>query len=304
MAEDAVPAAGPASVVLPGGAADETLGKHLHNCFRLSEHLTCGAQPESDDDFAALAAAGIRVIVSVDGAAPDVAAAKRHGLRYVHAPFGYDGIPADKSLLLAKAFTSLEGPFYVHCHHGKHRGPAAAAIGRILLDHVTPEQAVAEMRRAGTDPRYRGLYAAPVEFRVPDAAALAAVSADLPSVSPIPAVGASMVEADHKWDRLRAVRTAGWASPKDQPDVDPSHEAVMLAEWFRELARRPDVTARGAAFVAGLAETEKAAWDLSKALEGEKPDAKAAESAFDRAQKSCASCHSQFRDNNERHPAR
>ena len=94
MAEDAVPAAGPASVVLPGGAADETLGKHLHNCFRLSEHLTCGAQPESDDDFAALAAAGIRVIVSVDGAAPDVAAAKRHGLRYVHAPFGYDGIPA------------------------------------------------------------------------------------------------------------------------------------------------------------------------------------------------------------------
>ena len=103
---------------------------------------------------------------------------------------------------------------------------------------------------------------------------------------------------------MKAVRTAGWASPKDHPDVDPSHEAVMLAEWFRELARRPDVTVRGPAFLAGLSETEKAAWDLSKALEGERPDAKAAESAFARVQKSCASCHSQFRDNNERHPAK
>ena len=282
-------------------AADAS--KHLHNFFRLSDHLMCGAQPEGDIDFAALAKAGVKVIVSVDGAAPDVEAARKYGLRYVHLPIGYDGISEAKGLLLAKAFTSIEGPFFVHCHHGKHRGPAAAALGRLVLDHVTPEVAVAEMKRAGTDPKYRGLYAAPMEFRVPDAKALAAVTADLPSVSPVPAVAEAMVEADHKWDRMKAVRAAAWASPKDHPDVDPSHEATMLAEWFREMARRPEVVARGETYVAAFAATENAAWDLSKALERGKSDAKAAEVAFDRVQTSCASCHATHRDNNDRHPA-
>src|SRR5258706_530632 len=95
----------------------------------------------------------------------------------------------------------------VHGGEGARPPPAraAAAIGRILLDHVTPDVAIAEMKRAGTDPRYRGLYAAPVEFKPPDAKALASVTdADLPSTSPIPPFAQAMVEADHKWDRMRA----------------------------------------------------------------------------------------------------
>ncbi len=285
--KDAPPAAGPA----------EAHG--IHNFFRLSEHLSSGAQPEGDEDFAQLVAQGVKVVISVDGSKPDVEAAKRHGLRYVHVPIGYDGIPPDRALLLAKAFTSLEGPFFVHCHHGKHRGPAACALGRILLDKVTPEVAVAEMKRAGTDPKYKGLYDAPVEFKVPTAEELAKVSGDLPSVAPVPALQEAMVEADHRWDRIKAIRQAKWDVPQDHPDVDPSHEALMLAEWFRELARRPDSVARGEQFVGWLHDTETAALDLSKAVEKGKVDAPAAQAAFDRAQATCTACHTAHRDHAE-----
>ena len=47
---------------------------------------------------------------------------------------GNAGINEDEIAMIAKTFREVEGPFYVHCYHGKHRGPAAAAIGRVALD--------------------------------------------------------------------------------------------------------------------------------------------------------------------------
>ena len=267
----------------------------LHNFKRLSDRLLRGAQPEGDEAFAALAKMGVKTVVSVDGAKPDVAAAKAHGLRYVHVPIGYDGIPDDKALSLAKAFTALPGPFYVHCHHGKHRGPAACALGRMILDGVSPEDAVAEMKAAGTDPKYMGLYAAPVAFTRPDDEALAKVEVP-PSSAPVPAFAQAMVEIDGSWDRLKAVQKAGWAAPADHPDVAPAHEAVILWEHLRELARREEVAARPAAFRTMLAASEKGASDLAAALKGETLDAVAAKAAFDRVAKSCVECHTAYRD--------
>ena len=218
-------------------------------------------------------------------------------MRYVHIPIGYDGIPPEKALLFAKAFTSLPGPFYVHCHHGKHRGPAACALARMMIDGIGAEQAVAEMKEAGTDPRYRGLYAAPSRFVRPTADELAAVTADLPEVAPIPGFQQAMVTLDQGWTRVQDVKKAGWATPADHPDVAPEHEALMLAELLRELARREEVGARPAVFKLHLAAAEKAAWEMEAALEASPADAKAAGSAFDRVQQSCAACHASFRDN-------
>jgi hypothetical protein len=63
---------------------------------RWSTRLGQGSQPGGDASFAALAQQGFRTILSVDGAMPDVDAAARHGLRYVHVPIGYDGIDPDE----------------------------------------------------------------------------------------------------------------------------------------------------------------------------------------------------------------
>ena len=95
--------AGPTSVAIPG----------VHNAFRASEKVYSGSQPEGDAAFAALAKLGVRIIVSIDGSKPDVEAAREHGLRYVHLPYDYDGIPTNRAIELAKLALETEGPFFV-----------------------------------------------------------------------------------------------------------------------------------------------------------------------------------------------
>src|SRR5688572_14033648 len=50
----------------------------LPNAYRVTEKVISGGQPAGDAAFAQLREQGVRTIISVDGARPDVAAAKRH----------------------------------------------------------------------------------------------------------------------------------------------------------------------------------------------------------------------------------
>jgi protein tyrosine phosphatase (PTP) superfamily phosphohydrolase (DUF442 family) len=269
---------------------------HMHNVHAITPRLIRGSAPVDENDFALLAKMGVKVVVSVDGARPDVAAAKKHGLRYVHVPFGYAGVPREKQVLLYKAFATLEGPFFVHCHHGKHRGPAACAIGLLGTEGWKPEQVVDEMKLAGTATKYDGLYALPGAFVKPTAAELAAAPKELPEVTePAPFTDA-MVELDGVFDRIKAVRVSKWSAPVDHPDVDPSHEAVILAESFREMVRGATADGRSPAFVKHLADSEAAAWELSKALDKKALDAAKAQDAFARIEASCTACHKAHRD--------
>src|SRR5205814_5083001 len=58
----------------------------LHHVFRVDHKLYSGAAPEGDAGLGSLRALGIRTVISVDGARPDVTRAQRFGLRYVHLP--------------------------------------------------------------------------------------------------------------------------------------------------------------------------------------------------------------------------
>src|SRR5207237_1872933 len=128
------------------------------------------------------------------GARPDVALARQYGLRYVHLPIGYDGVSPAQALRLAKAVYELPKPIYIHCHHGKHRGPAAAAIAHLCLDErCSVDTVLAEMRRAGTDPHYRGLYAAPTTFHRPTREELARVPTAFPEVARVAPLAELMV---------------------------------------------------------------------------------------------------------------
>src|SRR5581483_692817 len=212
----------------------------LHNVFRLSDRLYSGSAPDGDDGFRSLQRLGVRTVITVDGARPDVEAARRFGLRYVHLPVGYDGVPRDRALQLARAVRDLPGPVYVHCHHGQHRGPAATAAVQLCLDdRYTVEQAEAFLRSAGTDPAYRGLVGLPRSLVRPAAGELDRAAADFPEVSPIPDLARVMVEVDTRFDRLKAVRAAGWRPPPGHADLDPPHEARQLVEQFREATRLP-----------------------------------------------------------------
>ena len=175
----------------------------LENGHIVTSKVISGAQPEGERSFRALQALGVRTILSVDGARPDVAGARRFGMTYVHLPIGYDGVDEAAGKAIAKALVELPGKIYVHCHHGKHRGPAAAAAAiRALHPECSAADAVAYLKRAGTDPKYAGLFAA-----VERAPAIPAGGADqLPEVASVPDLTKRMVEIDHTWAALTAAK--------------------------------------------------------------------------------------------------
>jgi protein tyrosine phosphatase (PTP) superfamily phosphohydrolase (DUF442 family) len=283
------------------GPAARVEAPGLHNVYRLTDRLYSGSSPEGDAGFASLKRLGIKTVLSVDGARPDVARAHRYGLRYVHLPVGYDGVPQSQALRIARAVRDLPGPVYVHCHHGLHRGPAAAAVAWRCLDGKCPAAAaVMFLRQAGTDPRYTGLYAAAEKLRVPAKDDLDRMPADFPEAVAVPALAQAMVGLDRRWDNLKQVRAAGWQAPRDNPDLDPAHEALQLVEQYREAGRLPDVKRRPGEFSRWLGEAEAAAGELEAVLRRGKAqgtvDAAAAAAAFRRAGSACARCHGKYRD--------
>ena len=124
----------PAPPVVPPAKIQPVEATSIHNVFRVSDRIYSGSSPDGEAGFAELEQLGVKTIISVDGAKPDVESARKHGLIYVHLPFGYDGIPREKLVALAQAADMLSGPFYIHCHHGKHRGPAAVAAIQLCID--------------------------------------------------------------------------------------------------------------------------------------------------------------------------
>jgi protein tyrosine phosphatase (PTP) superfamily phosphohydrolase (DUF442 family)/cytochrome c553 len=267
----------------------------LHNVYRLTDKLLSGSSPEGDEGFASLQRLGVKTVLSVDGARPDVARARRFGLRYVHLPIGYDGVPEAQGRRIAKAVRDLPGPIYVHCHHGKHRGPAAVAVARLCLDPAcSVETALQEMRRAGADPRYVGLYASARELRRPSPADLDALPDDFPESVAVGGFTALMVQIDERWDRIGEARAAGWKMPPAHPDIDPPHEALLLAEGYQESLRLPATRHRPEEFRRLLSEAVGGAKELEAALRAGRGEA--AEMAYQRAAVACAGCHAKYRD--------
>jgi protein tyrosine phosphatase (PTP) superfamily phosphohydrolase (DUF442 family) len=270
----------------------------LNNVFRITDGLYSGSSPEGDPGFRSLKELGIKTVISVDGARPDVELARRYGLRYVHLPVGYDGISREQSLRLAKAVRDLPGPIYVHCHHGKHRGPTAAAIAHLCLDARCPVDAViAEMHRAGTDPRYKGLYASSREFSRPTSEELDRQPADFPEAVRVAALAEIMVGVDERWGRIEEIRAAGWRVPPAHPDLDPPHEALQLLEQFREAARLAEAQGRPEPFRRFLEKATASAQELEDALRHPNPARPArATEAFRHVAADCTGCHAAYRD--------
>jgi protein tyrosine phosphatase (PTP) superfamily phosphohydrolase (DUF442 family) len=277
--------AAPTPIELPG----------IHNAFRVTAHLISGSQPEGDAAFAELARLGVKTIVSVDGAKPDVAAARKYGLRYIHLPFGYDGLPAERVAELARATATSTGPVFVHCHHGKHRGPAAIGVICEATEGWTPERAEAWLRQAGTADDYPGLYRAVREFQAVPEEQLARIG-ELPEVAKTPGLVDAMVALDERFDLLKTAQQAGWKTPPGAAAHSPAHEATLLWEQLRELARTEETAQRSADYRTRLTDAEQAANALRTALRGPSFEASTLDAAFQRADQSCADCHKTHRN--------
>lgn len=271
----------------------------LHNVFRLTPRVLSGSQPEGDAALAWLAAQGVKTIVSVDGARPDVEAARQHGLRYVHLPVGYDGVPTNRVAELAKLAATMPGPFYVHCHHGKHRGPAAAAVLCEASAHWSAAEAEAFLQQAGTARDYPGLYRSVREFRPPAAWELAALTNAPPEVAATPGLVQAMVALDGCMERLRACQQAGWRAPAIHPDLSPASESLQLWEQLRELGRSETPRTKPPAFRQLLETSERSADELRRALQETQPGSASASTLDARLRtvtESCSTCHVRYRN--------
>lgn len=262
--------------------------------YQLTPQLASGSVPEGDAGFRSLQKLGIRTVITVDGAVPDWQRAERFGLRYVHLPIGYDGIPRDSALRLVRAARDLPGPVYIHCHHGMHRGPAAAACVLLALEPAaTPTDAADWLKLAETDPKYSGLITLPQTFQRPTRAELDATPATFSHAATVPDLTRMMVAVDARWEALTLARNAGWRTPADHPDIDLAHEAVQLVELYREAARLPESQAQGGDFVQRLQEAEQAAARLEQALRHPTPSP---EAAFQLSRQHCSRCHARWRN--------
>lgn len=262
----------------------------MHNLLQLTDRIYSGGEPAGDQAFDELARLGITTIVSVDGARPDVDRAKNYGMRYVHIPIGYDGISADAGAALARVVREAKGGIYFHCHHGQHRGPAAAAVACIAAGSTDGRGALSVLEAAGTGQTYTGLWKDVEEFRPP---AQDAKLPELREVADIPSLAAGMAKLDRSFDNLKLCRDAGWSAPDGQPDLEPAHEALMVLEGLREATRQipPGTDDR---FKTLLAEAVELAESMETTLRGDDPNA--AEQTFRLLESQCQQCHAKYRN--------
>ena len=300
-----------ARLTLPAIAPGEYPG--LHHVFRLSETIVSGAEPEGEAAFEQLADWGVKTVLSVDGKVPEAELAAQHGLRYVHVPIQYKGITEDELLRITKTFRELEAPFYVHCFHGKHRGPAASAIGRVVLDGAPRDRAIAEMRQwCETSGKYEGLYSTVATVDLPTPGDSAAYAFDFEPAHQLDDLRVGMVKMTRHFDNLELFEAADWQPLADHPDLDLLQEAVQLhqltsqvhdlgatADWEDDFRGWMDEsTARTAELVRTFSECSKE--QLAASAEG----ADDAESAwrsrarelFQALDQSCKACHTVYRN--------
>lgn len=287
---EAPPLAAQSPVDLPG----------LHNVVTYPGGVLSGGMPEGPAAFDTLKSIGVATVISVDGAEPDVAAARARGLRYIHLPVGYNGFDRERLVELSRAVRDAirEGGVYLHCHHGKHRSAAAAAAIAVSLGWASPQEAVARMKVSGTAPSYAGLYACAEGASRLSEETLAAAPEEYPEVSKPTGMVRGMLDLDDALEHLRLIERAGWAAPADHPDLVPAAEAGRLADVLRVLGEGKESVVKGQAFVRRMAESADRAKSLEEMLASprESMDRDRLSERLNSVSASCKSCHAAHRD--------
>lgn len=278
-----------------GVVADERISTTpeslLPDCFIVvSKRVVSGAQPEHEDHYASLAAFGVRTIVSVDGAIPDVAMAKKFGLRYVHIPIGYDGVPIRASIDLAEVVRQTQGSVFVHCHHGRHRGPAAAAIAAMANGEIDKAKANAVLEEARTGRQYQGLWRDVANFKRSWNKASTSSLVEKAEVGLLARSMSQLSRSMESFDESLGHRQNAHESSNEMP---PSQIAVLIEEGFRESMRAPELITN-TEMARQMSDATKLAHEFRIALD--RDDWTVANRKLRDLKQTCASCHRAHRN--------
>ncbi len=277
--------------------------RHLPNAHQIHERVIFGGEPHGAAAFADLKKLGVKTIISVDGLKPDVATAGRFGLRYVHLPHGYDGIPHNRARELAKAVATLPGPIYIHCHHGKHRSPAAAVVASVGAGLLSESAGSEVLRVAGTSRDYQGLFRSVAQAAPVSSDELDAMEVEFRETIEPPATVSVMNAMDAALSRLERLAKNRWRVPADDPDLSPAHEALLLMEHFVEFGRVPKTHSQPELFREILGQSRDTAKKLHSLLKDDLAGLRSGEESATRAaaavssiRQQCRECHRKFRN--------
>ena len=225
----------------------------IERIMAFDDSIWCGAAPTSEG-LEHLRSMGVKTVISVDGAVPDHEQAAALGIRYIHLPLSYGRIPEEMVRSLAAAVHDLKRePVYLHCHHGRHRCAAAAAVACVALNRLTPEEARDRMKICGTSSGYDGLWSSVSSTKVIERDELEAIDLNFPRAVEPQGMIALMVDAQDAMDRLKADLVSDTAAS----------DAAVIAEAMRAMQRNAAVEQYGVDFARQLDTT----WQLANALE-------------------------------------
>ena len=275
--------------------------RRLPNLIKFNDAVYSGGTPDGPLGFDELRSLGIKTVISVEAIPPDAEKARAKGLRYVHLPHGYDGISPTRRLQLSKAVATLDGPIYIHCHHGIHRSPAATAMVCVSLGWLNSEQGLATLRFAGTSSRYRGLYQSVRDADLLNEEELRDAATEFVERIEVPPMTEKMVFLESLLASLEEQSKSGWELPGKDPDKTAEYQALLLKEhyreWLREGVSENSVRESNTDVFRRLVEdAEENARRLEKALGTIRSPPSEISGRFEHVKNDCVECHRRFRD--------
>ena len=239
-----------------------------------------GPRP-SPEQIAELSALGVQKVISVDALPPESSLWGK-SIRVRHLPLGYRDLPQTLQLRLARELATDPVKTYVHCHHGKHRGPAAALAALRTLDQFDQAEAMVWLDRCGVE--YQGLRDA-VQNAKPESIEKIQAATPLEEVAATRSLSRLMAEIDQVWDHLKKV-----PSPEDPVARTQKEDASQLVDLFR-------LSSESAGPVdPAYPRQMREAIDLATELETQLQLGQDAAQIRAALRASCRACHKAFRD--------
>ena len=295
--EEVTSPAAPWEHLEPGELVMDSDESGLHN-LRIfyqdqSRTVLSGSLPHGEVGFETLKELGVKTVISVDAAKPELERAEANGLTYIHIPIKYSGITDEQRAAIALALAQSEGTVYVHCHHGKHRGPAAAAIGLIGIGACKPEDGRKLMEHAGTSASYTGLWGDVAKAGTLTDAQMVEAAPMIVEYAKIEGLPAIMAEMDRVYDHLAVLSMNDWQAPKNHPDLSAKSEAGQLTDLFRAILADSSLPVPDETYAEYMTESAHLAATLEEQILG----GQSAEAVItiERLKAACNACHKGYR---------